>query len=509
MIVEFFLAMAKLNEKSLEKIIEQTRESGPKELGTRLSIKDAEFVVSRLQNEGMDIEVYDFLYIYGIWKSKNSEGTYFAHIATKRLIEVLAKEIGVDYKTIEGFREMLPYLTTDVFQKKPINIWGTTLGGMLQKAYRGSPADSILDLIAHDSDFLAIKEAGLERYDFRAQNIWIGKDRKPSDLARKATKKLIEVLAKEIDVDYQTVEGFRKILPYLTAETFKTKPINIWGTTLGGMLQRAYRDGPADAILELLAYDKDFSRIRKIFNNRDVLSGLTKTRIDRSRGNYSLIILGNALTQGGFQLADYGFFSFSKGEKKTVRELLAEEASAYFGGRRIAYFGLEGPTFGSYFELAKFLQIDVSQSLIPEREERNYNVMSQIKKLNKVNTILNGNSLRNIKLYLGDAEEALSTTDKYFDLVFLDWLGHLSPARIRELDLAHSKLNAGGMIAVTLRTRKIDESRFKNHTGFSISQTEFMTDWATRSEFTYQTLDYVGGDKKKTPMTLYILRSSS
>ena len=118
----------------------------------------------------MDIEAYDFPKTMGIWKSQREDSVKYKHLATKKFIQTLADEKGVDYTTVEGFKEILPELTADSFRYKPINRWGTTLSGMIQKVYNNSPSATILDLLANDKEFTAIQDEGLEVYDFQKTN---------------------------------------------------------------------------------------------------------------------------------------------------------------------------------------------------------------------------------------------------------------------------------------------------------------------------------------------------
>ncbi|MDP3734598.1 MAG: hypothetical protein Q8R37_05200 [Nanoarchaeota archaeon] len=601
---------------SLEEILDYTRINGPqsiKKLGTHLNVEDAELLSLMLKDEGLVVEAYDFPGTYDIWKSQREDGIYYKHLATKKLIQVLADEKGVDYTTLEGFKELLPELTQKTFQNKQINYWETILSGMIQRAYNDSPSTAVLDLIAHDDNFAKIREEGLESYDFphAPKNTWKDNN-KPSSCARQVTKKLIQVLAREKGVDYTTLEGFKELLPVLIHEMFENKRINYWGTTLNRMINSAYNNSPSAAVLDLVAHDDDFTKIREedlesydfpkaphnIWNDNDkpsscarqvtkkliqvlarekgvnyttlegfkellpeliietfrnkplnsfgttlggmiqvadnnspsaavinlikkddefkglrklitleVLSGRCKTRKERLDGNYSSQIIRKHIEENILNLSDLGFYSFADGEKSVVREILAEEALHHFGDKMISYFGLEGPIFGSYFALDSVIKIDVKKSLVPERNKRNYNLMRKIARSNEVNKMLNGSSLRSLEIVLKNAEDALNDTEKIFDLIFLDWLGHLSPSGIRQLNLSYSHLNEGGMIAATININKVSQSRYHKQTGFSMQQEDYLQEWAEQNKLYYNDIDYIGGDKIKTPMKLVIMKN--
>ena len=133
--------------------------------------------------------------------------------ATKQLIVVLAARESADYRNVEGFKQILPYLTANTFREFPINVWRTTLNGVMH-AYNNSPSAPVLHLINVDKDFASIKEAGLEPYDFPTapNNMWVDKSGNPIDTARRATKQLIVALAAVRGLDYRTVEGFKNLL---------------------------------------------------------------------------------------------------------------------------------------------------------------------------------------------------------------------------------------------------------------------------------------------------------
>jgi len=52
----------------------------------------------------------------------------------------------------------------------------------------------------------------------------------------------------------------------------------------------------------------------------------------------------------------------------------------------------------------------------------------------------------------------------------------------------------------------VSESRFQRHTGFDTCQKDFIYGWAEDKKMVMEEVDYVGGDKKRTPMSLYIMK---
>jgi hypothetical protein len=466
--------------------------------------------------KNIGVERYD-LSGQNCWKDKYGLPTPLAWQATALRIKLFAEEYSVDCTTVEGFKRLLPVFDYKQFIDVPISYWGTTLGGMLSSVYQGSHIDAILDAVDRRPEFSKIKEVGIARYDFpKVYYLWSegsglsgkGLPRgKPNDLARAMMKKFIVHVAEQRNVDATSKEGFEQLLPSFNVETMETLPLNVWETTAAGALY-VYSSSPARAIGDVISKDSDFKRVKHL-KFTDALGGPLVSRTRRARGNYSSKVLNRYLSKEGLDLGTLGFYTFSSGEKRSVRELLAKEVADYFGDHRLAYFGLEGPAFGSYFALAQHASIDTSASLIPERNARNYAVMKRIKNLRGVNDLLNGNSLSGAELFFGTAERALRDTQKSFNFIFLDWLGHLSPAYIRELNLGYERLKKPGVIALTLNQTPLSIQRYHRQTGFTSSPTEFLENWAGEREFKLQELDYVGGDKAKMKMSLYILKADS
>lgn len=255
--------MSKRKRKNLDDLVGLVLEQGPKALAEeriRLHLGQAEDLSAMLALHGIDVEPYDFPRTFNVWSEP-----HYRYQAMRQLFTYLAERSGVDYRTFEGFKHLLPLLRKAAFHKQPINAWGTTLGGMLNSAYADSPSAAVLDLVYHDSAFREIKKHTLQPYDFpqSPNNTWIDEAGKPTITARTATKEIMTRLAEQEGVDYRTPDGFRLILPHLTTETFSALPINVWGTTLTGMLAQAYAYSPSAAVLDLVAHDDDFYAIRQ------------------------------------------------------------------------------------------------------------------------------------------------------------------------------------------------------------------------------------------------------
>lgn len=253
---------------TLEELTEIVLENshGPKvvqELGVHLRLDEAESLCVELERHGLRVEPYDFPSTINVWKPSFQSGVSYAQCATKQLIITLGGKQGIDYRTFDGFKQMLPLFTGRNFKEIEINTWGTTLESMLVHAYESSPSAAILDLVySEDSDFKEIREHNLQAYDFQKApaRTWVDEEGKATATARRATKRLLVVIAKELRVDYTTDEGFEKVLPALSANVFNSKQINEWGTTLNGMIVAAYGTNISSAILDVVMHDAELNQ---------------------------------------------------------------------------------------------------------------------------------------------------------------------------------------------------------------------------------------------------------
>lgn len=229
---------------------------------TRFHIEDAQEISDRLRRLGFSVQPYALPGTFNVWHSSDKTGIPYSLLATKELIKTIASELGVDYKTFKGFRKVLKYLKKKTFYEKQIDEWGTTLIGMISKAYEDSPSTPVLELIAIDEEFARVRD--LKAYDFpyAPMHTWRDHSQNPAQNSRDAVKQLIVTISRELNVDYKTFEGFKKIMPHLTYETFRKKRINRWGTTIGAVLQ-AYHSS-SEAVLDLIDKDDEFKDLRDL-----------------------------------------------------------------------------------------------------------------------------------------------------------------------------------------------------------------------------------------------------
>ncbi len=223
--------------------------------GRRFDYELVDAAIEELHREKrfLDLEAYDLRGTNRLWNT--IEGTNFdlARRATKKLLKVL-QEQNPD-KTLE---QILPTITTEYFQKTPINRYQSTNSGMAGCVYDNSPYDALKDLIENDPELTEFRD--FQPYDMRysPQNTWNKKDgTKNYELARQAVKQLIKKL-QEQNPD-KTLE---QILPTITQADFAQTPINRYKTTLSGMIQHTYESSPYAALKDLIDNDPEFENFR-------------------------------------------------------------------------------------------------------------------------------------------------------------------------------------------------------------------------------------------------------
>jgi hypothetical protein len=249
----------------LERVIQEENPRVVTEMGVSLNVTEAESLCRQLRQEGYEIQPFDFPRTRGVWKSVNENGISYTQIATKQLISALADDLDVDYTTIEGFKAILPYLNVYTFQNSAINTHGTTLGGMLTgQPYRNSPSAPVLELVANDPEFSEIKENNLQDYDFMGIcHSWKDKEGNPTDKARYTMKLLMQKVALDRNIKYNSLGGIIELSSILTQSFVAEYPINIWETRVHGMFVSAYKGNICTAISDVINHYSNFSGVRK------------------------------------------------------------------------------------------------------------------------------------------------------------------------------------------------------------------------------------------------------
>ena len=207
-------------------------------------------ILARIHERGElpDLRAYHFYGTFNVWQlpdgNKNLE---LAREAIAELVEILKQRYGWELEDI------VRNITSRHFREEEM-LFGATLGGMLQVAYRGSPSEAIMDYLRNHPDVDVRKEfAKLRPYHFRkAQSgTWTNKDgTKNLELAREATEELLDVLKQRYGWELE------EVVRNITSRHFYEEEI-MFGATLGGMLNGAYRGSPSEAVIDYLQNHPD------------------------------------------------------------------------------------------------------------------------------------------------------------------------------------------------------------------------------------------------------------
>lgn len=202
---------------------------------------------------------------------------------TKAFIVRLGSQKKVNFRTVYGFKVILPDIKTSTARKwRSVGVRGDISFLSFLGSIPCSLSNAVLFLVySGDVDLKEIRENKLEAYDFvqAPRSYWVNNKKMPSQNARRATRHFLEVLAGELQVRrFFSVSGFRILLPYLTYARFRDSPLNVWGTTLSGMLATAYSNSPFLAVKDLVDRDRSFSQVKRV--------GLYPEDFARSPKNY-------------------------------------------------------------------------------------------------------------------------------------------------------------------------------------------------------------------------------
>jgi len=206
------------------------------------------------QGRFLDLEAYDISNTTGIWNDESGRNYELARRATKALLTKLQED-----QHDKTLAELITEITANTFHK-PINKYKTILGGMLYSVYENSPYNALKNLIDIDPELAEFRD--LEPYDMECapQYTWINQDgSKNHELVQRATKVLLTKLQED-----QPDKTLAEILPTITKETFDKKPINKYGTTLGGMLTSVpgYNGSPYSALKDAIDVYPEFAEFR-------------------------------------------------------------------------------------------------------------------------------------------------------------------------------------------------------------------------------------------------------
>ncbi len=235
---------------------------------------------------------------HNTWGTKNAPSPLALH-ATELYLRALALRYFYKSKlktpedfqkpvrfTKKVFRAILPHISTRTFIEQPVTFWGTTLEGLVSsRTFGGSCTKAVLTCIKHRPAFKRIKDSGIAEYDFPTVpfRTWSNGRGQPTENARKATRLLLEQIAREKGINPYTPVGLKELLEHVKLKDFQCRRITTWGTTLPVMLRQAYGSSPGRAIQDLLKQDLAFNECRRVRVGR----ALTRVRKAASQARYA------------------------------------------------------------------------------------------------------------------------------------------------------------------------------------------------------------------------------
>lgn len=219
----------------------------------RREMVDAALYALRKKELCLDMEPFDLPGTKHLWREGGEIKYELAHKATRQLVKTLQAR-----QPRKSLEEIVTGISQDVFQKTPINRYGTRLSGMLQHVYGNSPYKALKDLFDHDDKYSALRD--VQPYDMERsrRHTWMNSNGKwDYTLCRNATKQLLLSLQKQYDVPLEN------LINLIKAKDFRSGPINQYGTTLGAMFI-AYHGSPYRAMKDLFDHDSEFAHLRDI-----------------------------------------------------------------------------------------------------------------------------------------------------------------------------------------------------------------------------------------------------
>lgn len=163
------------------------------------------------------------------WRDHNGP-TDKSRQMTEEVFALHAEKLGVDYKTKDGFRKILPHLQD--FSRVKLNGWGTTPTEMVANAYAGSAAEAILNCIQHSKNLKLIREEGITAADLplKPRGRWQDESGKPTALAASTIwRALLSICASRMESDIPAV--ITDISANMSPAEFSRRSFNYWGTT--------------------------------------------------------------------------------------------------------------------------------------------------------------------------------------------------------------------------------------------------------------------------------------
>lgn len=229
------------------------------------------------------------------------------------------------------------------------------------------------------------------------------------------------------------------------------------------------------------------------------LIGPPETRLRRMEGRLSSKDRVRTLSDKGVvDTSAYGFRHFSSPGKMDVRRKIVDIAGEYATNSGIKFLGLETERFELVRLLALAHNFDAENSVIVERDPRVFNAMRSFQKVRSRGL----KEISGIKIIQSDIESAIAKLEQKFNVVHLDFFGHLTPRRLRSIGQLFSanSLEPKSLLVITLGGSSLDQARGLNAGIEESPEIAISMHLKTISDFKIQhivTSVYSGGERGK------------
>lgn len=159
---------------------------------------------------------------------------------------------------------------------------------------------------------------------------------------------------------------------------------------------------------------------------------------------------------GSYDSSLFGFAQFSSEGKALVRDLMIEIAFDTFLDQEIRYLGLETEQLTSVRMAHDYLNLDLSRSVVFEREPRTFNAMRAMQKGAAFPA-----PIRDLQITPGAIEDRLPALPGWYNLINLDYRGSFSASKERALAalFENDHLPDRALIFITVADDALNKSR--------------------------------------------------
>ncbi len=192
---------------------------------------------------------------------ENGKPTALTRNFVRRVVAKVGTRFKVDPTSVDGFRVILRRISARDFQAE-FNEWGRSGSGVLSNIFENSPSKAVIDLVENDPDFSAVKEIGVDQFDFHrcAPGYWSkGPEGLPGRGARLVSLRLfLKVAGTKREPYLRNKEVFLEVCREMLSPRVYSTPLNGWGTTGKRMLHNGYRDSKEALLRDLVREGGNF-----------------------------------------------------------------------------------------------------------------------------------------------------------------------------------------------------------------------------------------------------------